>query len=210
MAKVTCSTACADRVVEVGGGEAGRWRDDGVGVVGVDAVEADQGVEVDRAACLELGGFAVGQPDRRDRADVAGGGDDLDAGDAAAAGEFGQVAFRGLLGAVPQLAGVEVPDDLVVVVVAVQAQRLPEYRVAGLVARPADGGSAVCAEAGGVARRAWQGSARQSQRRRLPQVCRLTARTCTVPKDGAVNVANTAGCCATRCSRSASTPTSRD
>ncbi|GHJ10614.1 hypothetical protein TPA0907_49810 [Micromonospora humidisoli] len=59
---------------------------------------------MDRTACLELGGLAVGQPHGRDGAGVAGGGDDLDAGNAAVAGEFGEVPFRGLLGAVPQLA----------------------------------------------------------------------------------------------------------
>ena len=78
-----------------------------------------------------------------------------------------EVAFGGLFGAAPQFAGGEVPDDLVVVVVAVQAQRLAEdcgrsrsWR-AQQTSRPA-----VRAEAGVgvVGRRAWQGSGRQSQR----------------------------------------------
>ena len=57
----------ADGVVEVGDGEAGR-RGRLVGVGGVVAVEADQGVEVDGAAGLVFGGFAV-----RDRTGSPGG-----------------------------------------------------------------------------------------------------------------------------------------
>ena len=57
----------ADGVVEVGDGDAGRWRDDRGRVVRVNTVEADEGVEVDGAAGLEFGGFAVGYPHRRHR-----------------------------------------------------------------------------------------------------------------------------------------------
>jgi hypothetical protein len=46
---------------------------------------------------------------------------------------------------VPQLAAELVPDDVVVVVVAVQAERLAEAGVAGFVAGEADGGLAVVA-----------------------------------------------------------------
>jgi hypothetical protein len=51
----------ADGVLEVGGGDAVRRDDDRGGVLGAGAVEAEQGVEVDRAACLVFGGLAVGQ-----------------------------------------------------------------------------------------------------------------------------------------------------
>jgi hypothetical protein len=44
-----------------------------------------------------------------------------------------QVAFDRLFGAPPQFPGMQVPDDLVVVVVAVQTQRLTEDRVVGPV-----------------------------------------------------------------------------
>ena len=54
----------ADGVLEVGGGDAGRRRDDGGRVGGAGAVEAEQDVEVDSAACLVLGDLAVGEPDR--------------------------------------------------------------------------------------------------------------------------------------------------
>jgi hypothetical protein len=55
----------ADGVLEVSGGDAARRGDDRGRVGGVGAVEAEQGVEVDRAACLVFGGLAVGQADGR-------------------------------------------------------------------------------------------------------------------------------------------------
>lgn len=53
-----------DGVLKVGGGDAGRRGDDRVGVVAADAVEAEQGVEVDGAACLVFGCLAVREADR--------------------------------------------------------------------------------------------------------------------------------------------------
>ena len=44
------------------GADPGGGDEDGVGVVGVEAVEADQGVEVHGAAGLELGDLGVAQP----------------------------------------------------------------------------------------------------------------------------------------------------
>ena len=61
------------------------------------------------------------------------------------------MAVDGLLGAAPQFAGEQVPHDLVVVVVAVQAQRLTEARVAGSVAGEADRRLAVLGSSAGVA-----------------------------------------------------------
>lgn len=58
------SGGLADGVLEVGGGEAGRGRDEGGGVLAAGAVEAEQDVEVDGAACLVLGGLAVRQAGR--------------------------------------------------------------------------------------------------------------------------------------------------
>jgi len=83
----------ADGVVEVGEGDPGRGRGDAVGVGGVGAVEAEQDVEVDRAACLVLSGLAVGDSDDGDA--VAGG------EVAASPGELLQVPFDVLLGAPP-------------------------------------------------------------------------------------------------------------
>jgi hypothetical protein len=141
-----------ERVDELGQADAGRWRDDGVQVVRVDAVEADQGVEVDGAAALHFGGCAVGQPHRGYPADFAGGGrEDRYEGDLAGAAEFGEGAFGGLFGAVPQFGGEGVEHDVVVVVVAVQAQRLAEGRVVGGVPGPGDGRLPVPARAGVVA-----------------------------------------------------------
>ena len=55
----------AEGVGDVVDRDAGRRDDDGVGVGGVDAVEADQGVEVHDAAALHFGGLAVGELHRR-------------------------------------------------------------------------------------------------------------------------------------------------
>ena len=116
----------ADGVLEVGGGDAGRRGDDRVGVFAVGPVEAEQGVEVDRAACLVLGGLAVGQAQGllvfRERGKV-----DL-AGCVTVPGEADQVAFDVLLGAAPQFPGGGVPHDVRGVVVAVGAQRFAEAR----------------------------------------------------------------------------------
>ena len=98
----------------------------------VDAVEPEDGVEVDDAACLELGDFGVGEPD-------AG---------AVAAGEPVEAAPQGDDGAAPQLGSVAVPDDGRVVVVAVRAQRLAEAAVVVLV--PLAAGQATAVRAGGV------------------------------------------------------------
>jgi hypothetical protein len=131
---------------------------------GVEGVEADQGVQVDDAAGLHLG--------------------DL--------GERGPcpVPLQHLVdskeGAAPQLGDVGVPDDLAGVVVAVQAERLPEQRVAVLVPLVAPQDLAVRAgpgQAAGAAGPGWPS---------------LPARVeCTAPKEGAVAVRNTHGCPAT-------------
>ena len=88
-------------VLEVGGGDAGRRGEDRVRVGGVVAVEAEQDVEVDCAAGLVFGGFAVRDAYRVYEAVLAVPGRDPDGGDAAAAGELAEVAFDGLLGAPP-------------------------------------------------------------------------------------------------------------
>ena len=182
-----------DGVVQVVDGDAGGWRHERVRVVGVDAVEAEQGVEVHGGAALHFGDLAVRHPHGRHPADLAGGGDDPDLGDAASAASCGEVAFDGLLGAPPQLAGEVVPDDLVVVVVAVQAQRLAEPRIVGVVAGEA---RRRAARAGRCRRCCGRG--------RVPGGSRSAAgcgrcgggraRWWTGPKDGAVKVAKTAGC----------------
>ena len=102
-------------------------------MAGVVAVEAEQGVEVDRAAGLVFGGFAVGDADRGDQPVPAVADRDADRGDAAVAGELEQAAFDGLLGAPPQFPGLVVPHDVGGVVVAVRAQRLPEPGIIGPV-----------------------------------------------------------------------------
>ena len=113
-------------VVQVGDGEAGGRGQQPVRVGGVVAVEAEQGVEVDRAAGLVFGGLAVRDADRVDQAGLAVAAGNPDRGHAAAAGELAQVAFDGLLGAPPQLTGLVVPHHVGGVVVAVRAQRLAE------------------------------------------------------------------------------------
>ncbi len=88
-------------------------------------------MEVDRAAGLVFGGFAV-----RDA--------DLD-GQVTVPGELVEVAFDGLLGAPPQLACVVVPHDVGGVVVAVGAERLAEPGILAGVAGEAGGRAAVLA-----------------------------------------------------------------
>ena len=90
-----------DGVVQVGDGEDGGRGQYLVRVGGVVAVEAEQGVEVDRSACLVFGGFAVRDAYRVDQAVFAVAAGDPDRGDASAAGELAEVAFDGLLGAPP-------------------------------------------------------------------------------------------------------------
>ena len=128
---------------------------DGVQVAGVDAVQAQQGVEVDGSAGLVFGGLAVGDPDRGDQRGAAFASQIQHEGHAAAAGQVGELAFDGLFGAPPQFPGGVVPHGVGGVVVAVQAQRLPEPRVVAVVAGEADQGLAVlagAAVAAGVAR----------------------------------------------------------
>jgi hypothetical protein len=91
-------------------------------------------VEVDGSAFLVFGCFAVGEPH---------------SGEPASFGELVEVAFHGLFGAPPQFAGVVVPHHVAVVVVAVEAERLPELLVAGCVAGEAGDGDAVRAGVGG-------------------------------------------------------------
>jgi hypothetical protein len=56
----------ADGVVQVGDGDPGGRGQDPAGMLGIVlvAVEAEQGMEVDRAAGLLFGSLAVGDPDR--------------------------------------------------------------------------------------------------------------------------------------------------
>ena len=98
-----------DGFVQVVDGDAGRRRHEGVRVVGIDAVEAQQAVEVHGGPALHLGDLAVRHPHRRHPADLARAGDGWDERRRA---ERGEVPFDGLLGAPPQLAGDLVPDDL--------------------------------------------------------------------------------------------------
>src|SRR5712691_11792689 len=99
-----------DDVLQDGAGQAGRGRDNRVLVERVQPVEAEQRVKVDHAASLELGDLGVGQPQRC----------------AVGPGEPVELAAGGNDGAAPQLADLVVPDDVCVVVVAVQAERLAE------------------------------------------------------------------------------------
>ena len=122
-------------VMPGGGGSSAVW------VGGVVAVQAEQGVEMDRAAGLVFGGLAV-----RD-ADLAG--------QAAVPGGLVQVPFDGLLGAPPQLTRLVVPHHVGGVVVAVRAQRLAEPGIIAAVPGEAGGGRP-CAQVA-ASRRAWQG-----------------------------------------------------
>src|SRR6185437_9069149 len=101
---------------------------------------------------LVLSGLAVGDPDRWPGAQAALAVGDPDGGYAACAGESGEVAFDGLLGAPPQFACGVVPHDVGGVVVAVRADRLPQDDIARAVAGKADTGSAVGADAAVAAR----------------------------------------------------------
>ena len=95
----------ADEISEHPGGERRVGRDGSFGVGGIDAVEAEDRVEVNQPAALELGDLGVGELDP----------------DAVLAGELGEAAADGDDGAAPQFGGVSVPDDSSLVVVAVGA-----------------------------------------------------------------------------------------
>ncbi len=136
-----------DGVVEVGGGDWCRWRDDRVRVGGVEAVQAQQDVEVDGSAGLEFGGFAVRNPDRGHGMAAARAVGDPHRGHATAAGYLAEVAFDGLFGAPPQLPSSVVPHDVRVVVVAVRAEGLAEPRITSVMAGEADERLAVLADA---------------------------------------------------------------
>ena len=140
-----------DGIVQVSDSNPGWWRDDSVQVARVDAVQAQQDVEVHSSACLEFGGLAVGHPDRRHPAGVPVRAGDQHEGQAAAAGQVGELALDVLLGAPPQFPGGMVPDGMGVVVVAVRAQRLADSRVAAFMAGEAEQGLAVLAGAPVVA-----------------------------------------------------------
>jgi hypothetical protein len=145
-----------DDVVDV---DAGRRDEHRVGIGRVHAVEADQGVEVHGGAALELGGFAVGELRRGNQPQVAGGGESGDRGQTAGAAELSKVAVGGLLGAVPQFGGEQIPHDVVVVVVAVATQRPTERGVVEGVACPADRRLPVLAQASVAAGMTGVGSA---------------------------------------------------
>ena len=102
------------------------------GMGGVEAVEAEDGVEVDQAAALELGHLGVGQLDPH----------------AVGLGELVEAAADADDGAAPQLGGVGVPHDRGRVVVAVGAQRLAEAGVVVFVPLPAGDPPPVRAVAG--------------------------------------------------------------
>ena len=116
------------------------WAAEAGRVGGVQAVEAEQDVEVDRATDLVFGGFAVGDPDRGDsrtglpptRLKGSRGG-----------GRAGRGAVRWPVWCGATVPGGVVPDDVGLVVIAVRTQRLPEHRVAGAVPREAGYGPAV-------------------------------------------------------------------
>src|SRR5215472_1665701 len=93
------------------------WLGGPLGPSRVDAVESEDGVEVNQSATLELGDLRVGQPN------------------SAAVGlcDLVELAAQGDDRAAPELGGVGVPDDSGVVVVAVRAQRPAQAGVVLLV-----------------------------------------------------------------------------
>src|ERR1700748_3493376 len=105
-------------IVQVGGGDSSWWRDDRVQVGGVDSADAERDVEVDGSAGLVFGCLAMRDPDGRDGAAASSCVGDPDGGQAALAGQMGEVALDGLLGAPPQFPGGVVPDHVGGVVVA--------------------------------------------------------------------------------------------
>ena len=91
----------SDGVFQVGDGEDGGRGQQLVRMGGVVAVEAEQGVEVDRTAGLVLGGLAVRDANRVDQTVFALAAGDPDREHATAAGELAEVTFDGLFGAPP-------------------------------------------------------------------------------------------------------------
>ena len=184
----------ADGVVEVGDGEPGRWRHDrAVGSWGSTPSRRTRAWKWTRrvrwiSATLPWDSYRGHPPDVPESVTP-------DAGDAALPGEVREVPFRACVVRCHSSPGVEVPDDLVVVVVAVQAQRLPSAVVVGVRGGAQHTASRPCGQRS-VSRRAWHGSGRQSHRSGRCR-CASTTRVWTGPKEGAVKVANTAGCAAT-------------
>src|SRR5690606_6442572 len=129
----------AGGLFDVGGDQLGRERrvrgQNRVTVVGVEAVEANQRVVVDHAATLVLGDLGIREADLG----------------TAFLGDLAQAAVEGHGGAPPQLRGVQVPHGLMVVVVAVQADRFAELWVVFGVALVADDLFAVLADSAGAA-----------------------------------------------------------
>jgi hypothetical protein len=136
----------ADSVLEVGDGDDWGREKQPPRIFRVIAVEAEQGMEVDRAAGLVFGGFAVGYAYRLNHA--------------AAAGELDEVSFDRLLGAPPQLTCLVVPDHVGPVVIAVRAERLAEPGVVAEMTGEAERGPAVLAGGGVAAGAARLGPAR--------------------------------------------------
>jgi hypothetical protein len=103
--------------------EGERWgrSDDSAGILRVDAVEADHGVEMDQAAQLVFGHLAERQPAQ------------VREGSLAESGEGGQLSAEFVRGGVPELGGHGVPDDGAEVVVAVGVEGLAEQLVLGAV-----------------------------------------------------------------------------
>ena len=103
----------ADDVGQHLGGDRRMGWDGALRVGGIEAVEAEDRVEVDQPAALELGHLGIGQLDPH----------------AVLAGELGEAAADADDGAAPQFGGVSVPHDGRLVVVAVRAQRLAQAGV---------------------------------------------------------------------------------
>jgi hypothetical protein len=97
----------ADQVGQDIGGDRRVRRHGPLGVVRVDSVKAEDGVEVDQPAALELGHLGIRQPDLG----------------AVRLGQLVQLTAQRDDGAPPQLGRMSVPDRGGVVVVAVQTQR---------------------------------------------------------------------------------------
>jgi hypothetical protein len=145
-------------------------------VIGVEAVEAEDRVEMHHATSLELGDLGVGHPHLG----------------AVLTSLPGEQAADVLGGTPPQLAGVQVPHHLVLVVVAPAAQGLAEALLAlavGTVAHQVDAVRAVL--------RLSPGPAGQGLDRLVLVGALLLAAGVDVPERGAVKVANMHGCPAT-------------
>ena len=115
-----------ERLLEQGGGEGLGWWGQAAGAAAVGGrVQADDGVEVDRAASLELGHLGVGDPDQPPQLGL------LEADQPA------QGTLDGDGGPTPQLGRQRVPEHLRLGVVAGRAQRLAQARVVLVMAMPA-------------------------------------------------------------------------